>query len=100
MGAGLQVAQTTHAALHFFQNYPEITQDWIRSSNYIACLAVKDENQLLNLLELAQKRGIKHYAFYEPDINNQLTAICFEPTQEARKITSNIPLAGKEVKNV
>jgi hypothetical protein len=34
--------------------------------------------------------------FYEPDLNNELTAITIQPTQEARKVVSSIPLMFKE----
>jgi hypothetical protein len=41
--------------------------------------------------------GIKHTVFREPDINNQITAIAFEATDAARKLTSSCPLLGKEL---
>lgn len=34
-------------------------------------------------------------AFREPDINNQMTAICIYGTLDIRKMLSNIPLALK-----
>jgi hypothetical protein len=40
--------------------------------------------------------GIKHTVFREPDINNEITAITFEPSDAARKLTSSCPLLGKE----
>ena len=89
-----------HSALHFFNCYKEITTSWLENSNYIVCLSVKDEFELNKLLDLVKSKGIKHYAFYEPDLGDRLTAICLEPTPESRKITSSIPLAGKEVTNV
>ena len=41
--------------------------------------------------------GIKHTVFREPDINNEITAIAFEPSDSARKLTSSCALLGKEV---
>ncbi len=69
---------------------------WHRDSNYVALLAAKDEEELNKLIEKAKEKGIKFVAFYEPDIDNQLTAVCFEPTDAARRLTSSIPLALKE----
>jgi hypothetical protein len=45
----------------------------------------------------AEARGIKISRFYEPDLQNQLTAICLEPSENARKLTSNLPLMFKEL---
>tara|TARA_R110000782_G_scaffold21299_1_gene57307 strand:- start:9906 stop:10043 length:138 start_codon:yes stop_codon:yes gene_type:complete len=41
--------------------------------------------------------GIKHTVFCEPDIGNQITAVAFEATDMARKLTSSCPLLGKEL---
>jgi len=35
--------------------------------------------------------------FLEPDIGNQLTAIALEPTDKSYRLTSNLPLALKEI---
>jgi len=37
--------------------------------------------------------------FFEPDIGNQLTAIALEPSERAGKLTSNLPLALKDLTN-
>ena len=41
--------------------------------------------------------GVKHTIFREPDINNEITAVAFEPCETSRKITSSCPLLGKEL---
>jgi hypothetical protein len=48
------------------------------------------------LISKAILLGIKHTVFREPDIGNQITAVAFEPTDAAKKITSSCPLLGKE----
>jgi hypothetical protein len=41
--------------------------------------------------------GIKFTLFREPDLNNEITAVAFEPSDSSRKLTSSCPLLGKEV---
>jgi len=60
-------------------------------------LSVENEEQLLLYLEKIKYRDIKHTAFREPDIDNQLTAIAIEPGERSRKLTSKLPLALKEI---
>jgi hypothetical protein len=44
--------------------------------------------------------GIKFTLFCEPDLNNEITAVAFEPSDKARKLTSSCPLLGKEMCHV
>jgi len=55
---------------------------------------------LTDLIVKASLRGIKYTVFREPDINNEITAVAFEPSIEAKKLCSNLPLLGKEVSYV
>ena len=47
-------------------------------------------------MEKIEAHGIPVSAFYEPDQNLALTAICLEATERACKLTSSLPLAFKE----
>ncbi len=40
--------------------------------------------------------GIVISKFYEPDLRNELTAIALEPSKEARKVVSSLPLMLKD----
>jgi len=52
---------------------------------------------LENLIDKLKANNLNYVAFYEPDINNQLTAICIEPNELSHKLTSSIPLMLKEL---
>lgn len=88
--------QSTHAIADFILEYPEIASEWKESSNSIITLSVKDEAELQNFTNLLNIKGINFVSFLEPDVDNQLTAICVEPTSAARKVTSCLSLALKE----
>ena len=94
----MQLAQSLHVSLEFFYKYPDITKNWIHNSNYLICLSVKDMGELIALASKAKERNILYVEFHEPDLNNELTALCFEPTIEANKLCSYIPLALKTKK--
>jgi hypothetical protein len=38
--------------------------------------------------------------FIEPDFENQITAVCIEPSEKARKLFSHLPLALREFNEV
>lgn len=92
---GLQMAQIAHGAIEFALKYPELTKNWYDISNYVAVLAVDNEEQLHSLIMKAESRGVKHAIFKEPDQDDAITAVILEPGLDSRKLSSNIKLAGK-----
>jgi hypothetical protein len=54
-------------------------------------LSIKNEQELINLISKLEKSKIKFSVFREPDINNQITSICIEPSEASRKATSSLP---------
>lgn len=92
-----QAVQAAHAAIDFQHEYPEVAKDWHQTSNYLIFLTVANEDELKQLILKAAERGIKITPFREPDIDNQLTAVAFQPCEATRKMTSSLPLMGKEV---
>ena len=94
-----QAVQSGHAAIDFQHEHPELAKEWQTKSNYLAFLTVADEEQLIKLISKAILTGIKHTVFREPDIDNQITAVAFEPSEASRKLTSSCPLLGKELIN-
>jgi len=94
MCIGLQMAQVTHGVLEFAFKYPELTKKWYDISNYVAILAVDNEEQLHFLIMKAEARGVKYAIFKEPDQDDAITAVVLAPGLDSRRLSSNIKLAG------
>lgn len=94
---GTQATQAAHAAIDFQHEHIAESLEWHKSSNYLAILTVKDEQELIDLMVKVSLRGIKYTIFREPDLENQITAVALEATNASRKVTSSLPLLGKEI---
>lgn len=101
---GLQCAQVAHAALDFAIQFPSIAKKWRRESNYICILQVPDEDALMDLADLAQRRGHEFVLFYDPDVplegdeslrTGSHTALAVEPGEFYLEL-AQLPLALKE----
>jgi len=95
ISAGLQVAQSCHAAFHFAFEHNNVVNSWINTSDYIVCLSAKNEQDLEKLINKTKNKNIKHSVFRESDLDNQITAVCLEPGNESKKLCSNFKLALK-----
>lgn len=93
---GAQASQLTHAAQQFEKEHFEVQNEWYSKSNHLVLLSCENEESLKQLLLKANIKGIKCSAFTEPDMDNQLTAIAFEPSEDTCKLCSSLPLAFKE----
>jgi hypothetical protein len=93
---GAQASQLTHAAQQFEKEHFEVQNEWYFKSNHLVLLSTENEESLKQLLLKANLKGIKCSAFTEPDMDNQLTAIAFEPGEDTCKLCSSLPLAFKE----
>lgn len=91
---GDQATQSTHAALAFACEHPELTRGWHQASKSLILLAVPDEAALRSLYEHAE--AYARAKFEEEDIGGELTAIAL--AGDARKLVSCLPLALKEPK--
>src|SRR5262245_42595612 len=83
---GLFVAQACHAAYVLGMRSPK------EERTNIAVLATSKEN-LESIVSRAKERGICHEAFYEPDLNDKLTACAIDGA--GKKLTSSLPKAFK-----
>lgn len=91
-----QAVQAAHAGIQFQHEHPEIAKEWHEKSKYLVHLSARDEQHLEGLIFKSERKGIKISVFREPDIDNEITAIAFEPSKESSKLLSNLPLALKE----
>ena len=89
---GYQAVQSTHAAIDFVFEHPSRAGPWHKESNTLVMLTVKDEKGLHHLIRKCEYLRLSYTAFREPDIGNQLTAICIEPHPETYKMVQNLPL--------
>lgn len=96
---GAQASQLVHATVQFEKEHFEIQNEWFNKSNHLVLLSTENEESLEKLLLKANIKGIKSSAFHEPDFDNQLTAVAFEPCQDTCKLVSSLPLAFKEFSN-
>lgn len=93
LSPGSQIAQSVHAATQFFVEHFEVGIEWFYNSNTIVCLSVRDFFDLLDISQWAKQENIKYSLFYEPDMNNEPTALALEPTQKAVELCKGLPLA-------
>lgn len=93
---GYQAVQAAHSAIEFQYQFPDIAKQWNEQSKYLVFLSIENEIQLKKLIEKANTRKIKFTIFKEPDINNQITSITFEPSKESQRLCSNLSLMLKK----
>lgn len=87
-----QAVQAAHAGIQFQHEHPEIAKEWHDKSKYLVHLSARDINHLEDLIYKANRNSIKHSIFREPDIDNEITAVAFEPSDASKKLLSNLPL--------
>jgi peptidyl-tRNA hydrolase len=87
------MTQAAHAGIDFQHQHPEIAKDWNRNSNYLIILSVENEAELQKYIYKFNHYGLCHTVFREPDIDNQITAVCVQPGERTSRLTSHLPLA-------
>lgn len=90
---GAQAVQAAHAAINFQHQHSTIAQEWNKNSNYLIFLSVENEQALKKFIQKFQIYNINHTVFVEPDLDNQITAVCVEPSERTKKLCSHLPLA-------
>lgn len=100
LSPGLATAQAVHAAFLFAQQHPELVGPWQRDSQYLVIVAVPDETSLIGLASRALEQGIEVSTWHEPDLGGATTAVALEPGHCARRLCANLPLHGKEAREL
>lgn len=90
-----QAVQSTHAAINFCFKQRNKASPWFEESQYLVMLAVKNTEELKLLIDKCELFNVAYEAFYEPDLNNELTAVCLEPGLITQKLVKKIPLMFK-----
>lgn len=88
LSAGLKCAQAIHAFRQFVGEYPVLEQYWHAEHNNIVVLQHEDPETLAGGL---RSMGLRLSEFREPDLGDELTAICVEPA--GGRYLSSLPLA-------
>ena len=94
-----QAVQSAHASIDFCFAFNNKASPWHKESQYLVMLSLPDEEALQQLILKCKLAGISYTAFYEPDLNNQLTPICLEPGPITQKLVKRIPLMFKQNNN-
>jgi hypothetical protein len=80
----------------FATDFPQEYTKWHTESNSIVVLSTKTEQELYAFRDKLKKKGLKYSEFVEPDIGWVLTSLAIVPCEQAKKLCSNLPLAGKK----
>jgi hypothetical protein len=81
-----------HVAFEFSLKFPELALAWHTNSNYVVCLSVKDLFEL-EALHTRLSKEFDTVPFYEPDLDNEMTAFAVEPHPDVERQVSSIALA-------
>ena len=95
LSQGAQLVQSAHSLAEFAHQHPSQFNEWMEKSKYLVSLSVRDEDSLHDLYYRLRSIGAYVVTFCEPDMDNQLTSICYFVTPEHLKITKKLDLALK-----
>jgi len=85
-----------HALAEFALERGEDFLSWRTHSNYIVALQVHSSSALEELYSRAEADELELISFREPDLDDQLTALAFVPSQEVKPYLASLRLAGTD----
>lgn len=74
-------------------DHPEQSKIWHETSDYIVVLNIDDEEKLKELMQKALEEKINFSSYKEPDLDNQYTAVAFEPNKKSKSLCRGLKLA-------
>jgi len=75
-----QIVQSAHASIECAKSFK---LDRLSDHPSVIILSAKNEAKLHRVRKYLIEQGIRHVHFYEPDIENELTAIATEPIEKS-----------------
>lgn len=95
LGYGQQIAQSCHAVAAFASTHPSSFRAWAYpEQRNIVCLEVASRDALEQLFATLREHGVGCAAFYETDLQGELTSLACE--EAGAKLLSSLPLAGRD----
>ncbi len=91
--AGERIAQAAHAVTEMALGHPGAFRAWHAGTNTVVCVAMTGEH-IARLLHTATMAGDAAVAFYEPDRDDERTAVAVFPSGPALRLLKRAPLAG------
>lgn len=90
---GCKVAQSVHAVADFAAKSTSKFLKWQCNSNYVCCLEAS-QFKIEKILDKLDDLKIKYHVFFEPDMDNQMTAFAVEalPRNTHKKLFKNLKL--------
>jgi len=86
LSPGLKLAQVAHVAHEFGKAYPQADV-----GDTMVVLEAGEDELLFNYIEVYQDKLTEVLGFFEPDLNNQLTAVAFGSAAKSK--LRHLPLA-------
>jgi peptidyl-tRNA hydrolase len=94
---GQQMAQSLHAAFHFYHDHSQIAKNWIEASDFICSLQVPNEDELYYLIRRAELDEIPITIYRESDLDDTITAIALAPGERTRRLCMGLKLAMRDI---
>lgn len=88
---GQMLAQTAHVVYDFSKIHADF-----EVGDVVVILEAPDEQRMTSLIWHADQAGVKWQPFYEPDLDNKLTAVAF--AGGAQKYLADLPLALRKLR--
>jgi hypothetical protein len=97
--SGLKIAQSVHAVAEFILAHPEEATEWNKNGNYALVLETDTTDALYRLFLELTNEGNTLVPFYEPDLEDRMTAFTVMPTPEIAARLAHLSLACPVKKN-